>query len=510
LEPIRVEDYPDRVASPDGEGEFSVAYLHNPSDPADGITARLPLVELSHLPGWFGEWLVPGWLGEKVACLLRCLRKETRTLLPSNREVVEDFLAAWDGYEPACGLVEAMIDHLHEAHGFELTADSFDLDRMPEFLRMRFEILDDEGKMVGAGRDLEDLQESLAGRVRDRFATVARGKFENDRIGSWSFGDLPESVDLDRHTVGFPRLYDAGKNGPAMKLFSCATCAAVQHRLGVARLFLIENSELAKRLLDVLFSTPDPGDNAAVAPKSTARTRAKKKSGRGEGDFGSLSSAFGVIDEPKPSSAPAEPQPSPPAKQGSSRFLTRNEAWLLSHIGAEPERNRDDLVLLFLGALLGEPLTREEWDEACRGAGESLFDSASATCGRLRRLLAVVGRVGNLLESEESGYEESLADARDQFARLFAQGWLLVGDLPRRTIHLQGLETRLTRMLGAAPAKDLDKLERYRFEAATIWREDPSCECGLCPEAIVRAGQFAEDEDLRLKVFAPEVRARLK
>src|SRR5690606_27712128 len=65
--PLVVEDFPDELASPDGESLFRLTYLHNPSDPGDGITVMVPLVELPHLPVWFGEWLVPGWLDEKVS-----------------------------------------------------------------------------------------------------------------------------------------------------------------------------------------------------------------------------------------------------------------------------------------------------------------------------------------------------------------------------------------------------------------------------------------------------------
>jgi hypothetical protein len=69
---------------------------------------------------------------------------------------------------------------------------------------------------------------------------------------------------------------------------------------------------------------------------------------------------------------------------------------------------------------------------------------------------------------------------------------------------------RLTRMLGAAPAKDLEKLSRYETEAAAIWRDTPGCECGQCPLATQHAEALAADRDLRLKHFAPELRARLK
>tara|TARA_R110002096_G_scaffold15071_12_gene53194 strand:- start:39 stop:3878 length:3840 start_codon:yes stop_codon:yes gene_type:complete len=500
MEPIRVEDFPDRVTSPDGEAELSLQYLHNPSKEADGITMQIPLVELSHLPAWFGEWLVAGWLQEKVGALLRCLRKETRTLLPANREVVEDFVISWDGYEPHCGLIDALIDYLSENYGVELSSDSFSLDRLMPHLRMRFEVTDDQGKLVGSGRDLNELQSALAGRVKDRFTKVSSGKYERKNIGSWSFGDLPEEVDLDRHTSGFPRLFDDGSGLVAMKLWPAAACASVQHRMGAARLYQVVHADIMKRLEVVLYS----GKAGVVsAPKSNP-----KKSSRPDGSgFASLASAFGEANQvPVKKVPPSQPR----AVSKGPQFLAPHEAWLLSQIGTEPARNREDLVRRLLGDLIGIPLTVPEWKEQSLAVEAVLFERASELCSQVAKIIRVAETVGGLLESKEPGYGESLEDARQHYLALLAPGWLLAGKLRERLVHLQGLEMRLTRMFGGAPIKDLQKLERYEEAAVEIWQREVPCECGQCPAAIARAEWLEEDFALRLHTFAPEIKARMK
>lgn len=499
-EPIEVDDYPDALISPDGHSEFELSYLHNPSDAADGITATIPLVELPHLPEWFGEWLVPGWLGEKVAALVRCLQKDLRTMLPSNREVVEGFLEAWEAYEPACGLLEALRDFLSEACGVEVSSNAFDLERVPDHLRMGFRIVDDEGKTVGEGDRLTDLQERLAGRVRDRFAEVAKGRFERTRIGSWSFGDLPEQVELDRHTVGFPRLYDPGDDLPAMKLWGDRRCSEFQHRLGVAKLYRATSRERTDRLLEVLFSR---------SARPAAPRKAKPAPIASNDKFGSLAAAFGESRNPKtpPKTVSEAEGRTLPARQTG---LAPEEAMLLSGVGPEPGRNREDLLRRVLVDVLDGPLGKEDWDRRREEADETLFDHAASVCGTVSKLLGAVERVAGLVGGDEAGYEESLADAKEHFAALLAPGWLLQDSLRERLIHFQGLETRITRMLGAPPLKDLQKLERYQSEAAGLWRNESPCECGQCPRAVANADLFAEDFSLRLKVFAPEIMARLK
>lgn len=499
-ERICPEDYPDTIPSPDGLAEIPLVYRHDPSDPADGITARVPLVELSHLPPWFGEWLVPGWLGEKVAAMLRCLRKETRTLLPANREIVDDFLEAWEGYEPQCGLVEAMIDYLHETHGLDLSAGSFDLERMPMHLHLRFEIIDDRGRIVGHGTDLELLQRDLSGRIRDRFDSVAKGRFWKERISSWSFGDLPRQVALDHRTAGFPGLLDTGGNDVSMRLWPSEGCALAQHRLGVTRLYRLVRKEAVGRLLAVLFDGKAPTLPIAATTKTV---------GRREDGFHSLAAAFaGLGNTPTPRESGRESaRPSPTEGE---RFLTPEETFFLTRVGPEAERNRDDLLRRILSDLLGDPFTRMEWEAAVSRCDGELFSCAAVVCGAVAKILRVAETVTGLLATNARGHEESIGDARRQLDRLLAPGWLLVDSFARKLIDFQGMEMRLTRMLGAPPVRDLEKLARYESDSAAIWRETPGCECGQCPPARQHEEALARDRDLRLLHFAPELRARLR
>ncbi|MEM7699785.1 MAG: ATP-dependent RNA helicase HrpA, partial [Verrucomicrobiota bacterium] len=131
-EPIDHDALPDVIVAPDGETWLPLTYLHDSRDPADGITVEIPLGEVLELPDWFGDWLVPGWWEEKVSQLLRCLRKDFRTLLPSNREVVDGFIKAWTGYDATCSMLEALIDHLGAVHEVEVREEHFEVERLAD------------------------------------------------------------------------------------------------------------------------------------------------------------------------------------------------------------------------------------------------------------------------------------------------------------------------------------------------------------------------------------------
>ncbi len=197
-------------------------------------------------------------------------------------------------------------------------------------------------------------------------------------------------------------------------------------------------------------------------------------------------------------------------KSSDLEFLASGEVWLLSNIGPDPSRNREDLLRRAIGDLIGEPLELSEWNEAQERTEAQLFEHMSNFCAMVKRILRVGETVNRLLENSESGYEESFADVREHFNSLFAPGWILTGDLGQKLVHWQGLELRLTRMLGSPPIKDLQKLERYHEKATGIWEEESACECEQCPEAVAREKWLEEDWALRLHTFAPEIKARLK
>ncbi len=486
-EPFVPEDYPDRIPSSDGKAMFEVRYLHNPSEPGDGMTVLIPLGDLPHLPEWFGDWLVPGWLPEKVAALFRLLDKDLRRLLPSNREVVEHFLASRESHVPRCALVEAALDFLQSAFGVTVSATSFDLARMPAHLVMRFEVIGREGRVLGAGKDLAALRENLAVAVQVRFAEVKREVgFERTGLRRWDFGDLPESVPLERRTVGYPGL----DSTCSLRLWPSAECAQGQHRLGVAALFRVAEKARVGELEKRLFA-----GGRRMVPETKPREEKKI-----EGGFGSLASAFGGTPTLvfKPDAVRDTGR-----KERRAHGLSDPEILLLGQMGVEPRRNREDLVTLVLMEGLGAPRKAAEW-EAAVGRADWL-EITGRLCEQLVPLLAVAKRIGGLLDRRESGYEESLEDMRVYFDQLLMPGWLLRGGLSQRLLELRGLELRLTRMFGSAPVKDLAKLERFLDASAGIWAEDGTCECGECPLPARYEEQLLKEGDLRLLVFAQEL-----
>ena len=76
---IQPTDFPNEITL--GNLKIELTYLHDTGRPDDGVTANIPLSVLNQVPASPFDWLVRGWLSEKVVELIRTLPKVIRTKL---------------------------------------------------------------------------------------------------------------------------------------------------------------------------------------------------------------------------------------------------------------------------------------------------------------------------------------------------------------------------------------------------------------------------------------------
>ncbi len=185
-----VELYPDTLEA--GEQQFPLAYRFEPGHPEDGVTVTLPLESLNLLEARRAQWLVPGLLRDKLVAL-RTLPKPLRRALTPLPHFADAAMARLQG--PGSGpLLEALAAVLGELTGAEFTAGEFSEELIPEHLRLRVEVLGDEGELLAAGRDVEALQTRFGRRARRRFMDRQGADFNRDGLVDWDFEALPESL----------------------------------------------------------------------------------------------------------------------------------------------------------------------------------------------------------------------------------------------------------------------------------------------------------------------------
>jgi len=223
-------------------------YHFEPGHPADGVTVRVPLAALGQLkPGPF-EWLVPGLLKDKLIALIKSLPKaQRRNFVPA----VNFAEAALEAMSPGKGaLLEVFSHQLQRITGTTLPPVAWQVAELPPHLRMNFRVLDEQGHVLGEGRDLLALQQQMAGEVRESLHSAPGSEWERHGMTRWEVEPLPESVAVQQHGLSvnaYPALCDEGE-AVALKLYESPEAAGQAHRRGVARLFMLENRDKIKYL----------------------------------------------------------------------------------------------------------------------------------------------------------------------------------------------------------------------------------------------------------------------
>jgi ATP-dependent helicase HrpA len=248
-------DYPD--AWRQGDAELHLAYTFEPGSDTDGVSVTVPLPVLAQLAPEGFDWLVPGLLEELVTALVRSLPKNLRrALVPAPdhaRAVLPAVRAAQGEGRP---LLDVLSRELGARAGLVIPPDAWDLGRLPAHLRMTFRVVDDRGRHLGQGKDLDALKRRLAPQIRRSVASSTGPGVERSGLTAWPGGELPREVTAAApagvaagQTVrGYPALVDEGSSVAVRVLPSRAEQAAAMP-VGVRRLLLLEVPSPARRVL---------------------------------------------------------------------------------------------------------------------------------------------------------------------------------------------------------------------------------------------------------------------
>jgi ATP-dependent helicase HrpA len=223
---------------------LDLSYAFEPGAAADGVTVDVPLAVLPDLDPAQVPGAAPGLRGDLVAALLRSPAKAIRRQLGPAPNLVPAVLDAPELAEHS--LLDGVAAAVTRLTGVRVTAQDWDLSRVPIHLLPRYRIVDESGNELGQGRDLADLQRRHAS---DRAAMLARSAADVTVTGAttWTFDTIPESVErvVSGVTVtGYPALVDRGRTVDLAVLTDPGD-AQRTHNRGVRRL--------------VALAVPDPG-----------------------------------------------------------------------------------------------------------------------------------------------------------------------------------------------------------------------------------------------------------
>jgi len=227
--------------------DMALAYHFEPGSPKDGVTLTVPLFALNQLDAARCEWLVPGMLKEKAQALLKTLPQKLRRHCVPLPDTAAAFHARW--YErqadPGMSLIDALIADLWDTVKIRPQPGDFKVEQLPAHLAMNFKVVDEHGRVLGAGRNLAQLRAEFGGQAQDQFRHLATRDADvaqalaHENLTDWTFGPLPELLEITRRgqtVIGYPALTDQGSHCE-LDVHDDPQAARRIHRQGLLRLF---------------------------------------------------------------------------------------------------------------------------------------------------------------------------------------------------------------------------------------------------------------------------------
>ncbi len=437
---VNPADYPGTWRQ--GELELPVTYQFEPGAAADGVSVHIPLAVLNQVHDTGFDWQIPGLRAELVTALIRSLPRPVRRYAVPVPEHVQAFL---DTASPADGsLLDTLAEYLHHHTGVVVGRGDWAWAKVPDHLRITYRV-EDDGGLVGEGKDLTALRRQLAPQARAVVADAA-DDLERDGLTTWNPGTLARVVQRRRagHAVrAYPALVDH-TDSVAVRVFDSEAEQARQMWAGTRRLLLLE------------VPTPIP-------------LLARRLSN--------------------------------PVKLGLTRYPYASVPDLLE----ECVRAAMDTIV----ADAGGPAWDDEGYRRLREAARADLAAATVqTVVAVEKVVAAAHEVRSRLAAPAApALQPSIADMRAQLVALIQPGFVTaagaahLGDLPR---YLRGIDLRLQR-LPANPTRDRDWMARVAAVRAEFQellaalpparREDPD----------VREVRWMLEE-LRISFFAQELR----
>ncbi len=240
--------FPRHLTLTRGEANLScdINYALAPGKDQDGITLSVPVEWLLDISPEQLAWGVPGTLPEIVQALVKSLPKPLRAALEAKAPLPDLAAACAEVLQFGEGaLPEAISEAIEILYAVTIDPAAWSIKSLPAHMRMRIRVIDDAGEELAADRDLPALHKRFEARVKKARAARERTAFEQSGLTTWSFGVLPEVIDIERDGApaqAYPSLIDH-KTSVSLTLAPTAHEARLSTHAGLRRLYALACAE---------------------------------------------------------------------------------------------------------------------------------------------------------------------------------------------------------------------------------------------------------------------------
>lgn len=219
--------------------KLKLSYQFEPGEDNDGVTVHLPLPVLNQVEPAGFDWQIPGLRHELVVSLIKALPKTLRKNFVPAPNYADAFLARATAMESP--LLDSLEKELRRMTGVEVLREDWNLEQVPDHLKVTFRAVDHRNRKLKENRDLYLLKESLKDKVQETLSKVADDDIEQRDLKTWSFGELPKVYQQKRggyDVKAYPAIVDA-KDSVEIKLFETADEQQLAMQAGQRKLVLL-------------------------------------------------------------------------------------------------------------------------------------------------------------------------------------------------------------------------------------------------------------------------------
>ena len=218
--------------------EFHLSYKFEPGSSEDGVSVLIPSSALQHINPLPFDWLVPGLFPEKVMALIKSLPKALRKhLVPVNKaaEVLVSGLHFGKG-----SLLGQLSELLVKHYQLDVEKKMWQLEALPIHLKMRFCLIDGQGRVLKQTRDFNELFTYEGNTSSTPNSKDLRVKWEQERIESYE-KEIPQRLPIETSSgisgYLFPGMIDKGNGTVGIHLFATESDQLKSHRAGLLALY---------------------------------------------------------------------------------------------------------------------------------------------------------------------------------------------------------------------------------------------------------------------------------
>lgn len=202
--------------------KLKLVYQFDVGGERDGVTVNIPLSILNQIDNEaVFQWQVNGFRQELIIALIKSLPKSLRRNLVPAPNYAEAFLARTEPYKTE--LFVSLESEFKKMTGVVIKRDDWQLQLVPDHLKITFNIIDESNKSIAIGKDLSKIKDNLKDKVQQVLTQITKTEnndIEKQALANWDFGNLPVIYEKKQQNFivkAYPTLVDEG-HSVAIKL----------------------------------------------------------------------------------------------------------------------------------------------------------------------------------------------------------------------------------------------------------------------------------------------------